>query len=98
MNPQERLVMGSEFQRVADTYALLLMAYPPAFTGLADDFDTDGLLTAINEARVGPDPLWHCAPLLVPSGRPRPWWRWRWRGALGPALVVPCWQGSGARM
>ena len=48
MDASEHMVSGSEFARVADTFTRLLMAYPPSFEGLADEFDVDELLTALN--------------------------------------------------
>ena len=46
------LVYSNYFGRSARTYAALLMAFPPAFEGLPEDFDLDGFLAAIRECIV----------------------------------------------
>ena len=48
MDPHEHMVSGSEFARVADTFTRLLMAYPPSFEGLDDEFEVDEMLDALN--------------------------------------------------
>lgn len=79
LQPREAAVRGDEFARIADTYAALLMAFPPVLApSLPDEFDADTLTIALTEAVA--DLVRYGTAILYPSeGRverldPRYWY------------------------